>query len=141
MRLTNVRPEVITALPLPFVVKKPVGAGAGMTRADPRRRAPRRTGALRRSIKVDTELDEQGNGVYRVGGDKRIACYGPMVELGTERTRAQPHLRPAADAYNNGTIQAKVPRKRRSVAEVEAARLRRSERDAAAVERLFGDEG
>jgi HK97 gp10 family phage protein len=104
VRLTNVRPEVITALTRTVEVKKQVRAVANEIRDDARRRAPRRTGALRRSIRVDNVLDEQGAVVYRVGWDKRIAWYGPLVEFGTEKTRAQPHLRPAADAVRGNGI-------------------------------------
>jgi len=104
MRLTNVRPEVITALTRTVEVKRQVRAVANAVRDDARRRAPRKTGALRRSIRVDNVLDERGNVVYRVGWDKRVAFYGPMVEFGTERTRAQPHLRPAVDAARGDGI-------------------------------------
>lgn len=104
MRLTNIRPEAITALTRVPEIKKQVRAVANAIRDDARRRAPRRTGALRRSIKVDNVLDEHGNVVFRVGWDKRIAFYGPMVEFGTEKTRAQPHLRPAVDAFRGDGV-------------------------------------
>jgi hypothetical protein len=139
MQLHGVRPEVIAALTRVPEVKKQVRAAAAIIRDEARRRAPRETGALRRSIKVDNVL-ESGTGqvVFRVGWDKDIAFYGSLVEL------SHPHLQPAAAAYSNGTIQPKrprKPRKKRTPAEAERARLRRSDRDAAQVARLFGDEG
>ena len=96
MLLRGFRPEVITALTRTPEVKKQVRAVAARIRDDARRSAPRKTGALRRSIKVDNVLDDQGRVVFRVGWDKRIAFYGPLVELGARRTPARPHLVPAA---------------------------------------------
>lgn len=104
MRVTAVRPEVIVALTRTVEVKRQVRAVANVIRDDARDHAPRRTGKLRRSIRVDNVLDDQGAVVYRVGWDKRIAFYGPMVELGTERSRARPHLRPAADGVRGDGI-------------------------------------
>jgi hypothetical protein len=129
MQLHGVRPEVIAALTRVPEVKKQVRAAAAIIRDEARRRAPRETGALRRSIKVDNVL-ESGTG--------QVVFYGSLVEL------SHPHLQPAAAAYSNGTIQPKrprKPRKKRTPAEAERARLRRSDRDAAQVARLFGDEG
>lgn len=65
-------------------------------RNDARRQAPRRTGNLRRHIVVEeyTDLDTGIDG-FAVGWDDR-GWYGWMVENGTEDTRAQPHLVPAA---------------------------------------------
>lgn len=100
MQLGRIRPEAITALTRVPEIKRQVRAVAAAIRDDARAHAPRDTGALRRSIKVDNVLDDQGRVVYRVGWDKRIAYYGPMVEGGTEDTRARPHLKPAAEKYN-----------------------------------------
>jgi HK97 gp10 family phage protein len=101
LQLRNVRPEVITALTRTPEVKRQVRAVANAIRNEARSRAPRNTGALRRSIRVDNVLDEQGRVVFRVGWDKRIAYYGPLVEGGTNDTRARPHLKPAAEAVQN----------------------------------------
>lgn len=101
MQLRNIRPEVITALTRVPEVAKQVREAAVVIRDDARRRAPVRTGALRRSIKVERAFDETTRRVsYHVGWDRRIAFYGPLVELGTEDTAARPHLRPAADEFN-----------------------------------------
>jgi HK97 gp10 family phage protein len=58
--------------------------------------APFLTGRLRRSlIVVEVRNPVTGRTEYRIGWDISIADYGPAVELGTEDTPAQPHLRPA----------------------------------------------
>ena len=96
MDLRGIRPEVITALSRVPEVKRQVRAVAAQIRDEARAAAPRKSGALRRSIKVDNVLDPQtGAVVYRVGWDKRIAYYGPLVERGTNDTRARPHMVPA----------------------------------------------
>lgn len=102
MRIGPLRPEVIAAVTQAPSVKKQVRAVANEVRKIAREKAPRETGALKRSIKVENFYDS-GTGMveYRVGWDKRTAFYGPLVELGTEDTPARPHLRPAADEINN----------------------------------------
>lgn len=100
MRHSRIRPEVVAALTQTREVKAQVRRVAVAIRDDARRLAPKRTGALRRSIKVENVYDPvTGKVEYRVGWDKRIAFYGPLVELGTEHAPAQPHLRPAADKF------------------------------------------
>lgn len=63
---------------------------------DARRLAPKRTGNLRRGIKVEeiTDLDTGLEG-FAVGWDDK-AFYGEMVENGTEKNGPRPHLVPAA---------------------------------------------
>lgn len=103
MRYGRVRPEAIAALTQVPEVKRQVARVARSIAADAKRRAPVKTGALRRSIKVDNVFDPATHQVvYRVGWDRAIAFYGPLVELGGEHSAAQPHLRPAADAVNRG---------------------------------------
>lgn len=100
MRMGRVRPELIAALSQVPEVKKQVRRVGAQIRDEARRNAPVRTGRLRKSIKVDNVLDRQtGQVVHRVGWDKEIAWYGPLVETGTENAPAQPHLRPAADRF------------------------------------------
>jgi HK97 gp10 family phage protein len=102
MKFGRFSPEVLAAISQAPSVKKQVRAAAVEIQKEARRRAPRKTGALRRSIKVVNHYDPATKMVeYRVGWDKRIAFYGPMIEFGTEDTAATPHLRPAADEYNN----------------------------------------
>lgn len=102
MRVGRLRPEVLAAVTQAPSVKKQVRAVADEVRKLARQKAPKETGALKRSLKVENYYDSSTRMVeYRVGWDKRIAFYGPLVELGTEDTPARPHLRPAADEINN----------------------------------------
>jgi HK97 gp10 family phage protein len=101
MRHGPISRTVIAALTQTPQVKRQVRAVAAAIRTDARRLAPKKTGALRRSIKVENYYNPETRMVeYRVGWDRRIAHYGGLVELGTEDTPARPHLRPAADKYN-----------------------------------------
>lgn len=76
---------------------------ANKVRDDARRMAPVKTGALRRSLRVQNTYDPVTKTVtYRIGWDKNIAWYGALVEFGTEKQRAKPHLRPAA--HRNGGV-------------------------------------
>jgi HK97 gp10 family phage protein len=100
LRIGRVRPNVIKALTQVPEIKRQVRVVAREVQQLAKKNAPQRTGALRRSIKVDNVFD-RGTVTHRVGWDKTIAFYGPMVELGTENASAQPHLRPAADEINN----------------------------------------
>lgn len=76
---------------------------ANAIQRDARRLAPKRTGTLRRNIKVEEVTDlKTGIEGYAVGWDDR-GFYGWMVENGTEDTVARPHLVPAA-IRNGGTV-------------------------------------
>lgn len=102
MRIGQFRPEVLAAVSQAPSVKKQVRAVAAEVRKLARQKAPKETGDLKRGIRVENAYDrETGLVEYRVGWDKRIAFYGGLIELGTEDTPAQPHLRPAADEINN----------------------------------------
>lgn len=59
-----------------------------------KRLAPVDTGRLRSSIAE--ELRHDGSGLVEIVGTD--VEYAPFVELGTSRARAQPFLRPAAEA-------------------------------------------
>ena len=91
----RISPEVLAALSRVPEVKKQVRLVANEIRKEARQLAPKDTGNLRRGIAVDNVLDDRGAVEFRVGWTKR-AFYGSLVELGTEDTPAQPHLRPAA---------------------------------------------
>jgi HK97 gp10 family phage protein len=69
---------------------------------DARRLAPRRTGNLRRGIEVEeyTNLATGYEGFAVGWGDR--AWYGWLVEAGTEKKVARPHLVPAA--IKNGAV-------------------------------------
>lgn len=71
-------------------------------RRDARRLAPRRTGNLRRHIKVERVADTAtGYEGFAVGWDDD-AFYGPFVEEGGEGRDPRPHLVPAA--IKNGAM-------------------------------------
>lgn len=91
MRSGPVRANVVAALTQLPVVKRQVRLVAIAVRTGARDRARVRTGAMKRSLKIDTVL-ESGRVVHRVGWDKEIAFYGPIVET------KFPHLLPAAEA-------------------------------------------
>jgi HK97 gp10 family phage protein len=100
MLVGRVRPQVLAALTQVPDVKRQVRENANAVRREARRLAPKRTGALRRSLTVENVYDPATKRVhYRVGWDRRVAFYGPIVELGTSRAAARPHLRPAAERY------------------------------------------
>jgi HK97 gp10 family phage protein len=102
MRIGQFRPEVLAAVSQAPSVKKQIRAVAAEVRNIARRKAPRDTGALKRGIQVENVYDKQTGLVeYHVGWSKKTAWYGALIELGTEDTPAQPHLRPAADEINN----------------------------------------
>lgn len=102
MRFGQFRPEVLAAVSQAPSVKKQVRTVANEIRKEARRRAEKKTGALKRGIQVENVYDKQTGLVeYHVGWSKKTAWYGLLVELGTEDTAAKPHLRPAADEINN----------------------------------------
>jgi HK97 gp10 family phage protein len=97
MRVGRIRKEVLAAVTQAPTVKRQVRLVSAAIRDEARALAPVRTGALRRSITVTNVYDPKTRQVeYRVGWNKAIAFYGPMIEMGTEDTAPQPHLRPAA---------------------------------------------
>lgn len=100
-----IRPEVLAALSQLPEVSKQTRAVANAIRRDARALAPKRTGNLRRHIRVERRLNRATREVsYAVGWDRK-AWYGWIVERGTERTRARPHLIPAA--IMNGAVAAR----------------------------------
>lgn len=102
MRFGQFRPEVLAAISQAPSVKKQVRTVANEIRKGARRRARKKTGALRRGIQVENVYDSKTGLVeYHVGWNKYTAWYGLLDELGTEDTTANPHLRPAADEVKN----------------------------------------
>lgn len=101
MRIGPLRPEVLAAISQAPSVKKQVRAVAAGIRKEARRLAPKDSRNLSRNIAVENVYDPKTRMVeYHVGWNKK-AWYGALVELGTEDTPAQPHLRPAADKFKN----------------------------------------
>ena len=102
MRIGQFRSEVLAAVSQAPSVKKQVRVVSRAIVKGARRRATRKTGAMAKGIRVENVYDrETGMVEDHVGWDKRTAWWGPLNELGTEDTPAQPHLRPAADEINN----------------------------------------
>ena len=95
MNFGRIRPQAVQALTRTPDVKKQLRVVANEIRKEARRLAPRETGQLKRGMSVDNVLNGNGEVEYRVGWSPG-AFYGSLIELGTEDTRAQPHLRPAA---------------------------------------------
>lgn len=102
MRIGQFRPEVLAAVSQAPSVKKQVRAVANEIVKEARRRAPKKTRVLARGIRTENVYDKTTGLVeYHVGWSKKTAWYGLLVELGTDDTPPQPHLRPAADEINN----------------------------------------
>ena len=80
-------------------------AGARVIAADARRKAPVKTGALRKSIGVRGD-----RGMLPPGGSKRQAFvtararHSGIVEFGAVHMAAQPYLRPAADESSGAAL-------------------------------------
>jgi HK97 gp10 family phage protein len=97
-----IRKEVLAALTQVKEVKTQTREVAMAIRKDARALAPKRTGNLRRGIRVQQVYDRRTRAVsYIVGWDKS-AWYGRIVEFGHEHARPRPHLVPAAIA--NGAV-------------------------------------
>jgi HK97 gp10 family phage protein len=94
-----IRREVLAALTQVKEVKAQTREVAMAIRKDARALAPRRTGNLRRGIRIQQVYDRRTRAVsYIVGWDKS-AWYGRLVEFGTEHSQPRPHLVPAAIAH------------------------------------------
>jgi HK97 gp10 family phage protein len=110
VRIGQIRPDVVKALAQTAAVRSQGRRVAAAIRDEARRRAPKRTGALRKSIKVTAHRGSDTGGIPYHTVD--AIWYAGFVEFGTINAAAKPFLRPAADAYARGDIQAKPPRKR-----------------------------
>jgi HK97 gp10 family phage protein len=98
MRIDRINTRAVAALAEVPAVTKQEETVADRILAEARRLAPFRTGTLRRSLTVIKARNPvTGQTEYRIGWDLSIAEYGPLVEVGTEDTPPQPHLRPAAN--------------------------------------------
>lgn len=75
---------------------------ANAIRRDARRLAPKKSGRLRRGIRVE-EITDLTTGIegFAVGWDDS-AFYGQLVEEGSEGVAPQPHLVPAAIKHGAG---------------------------------------
>jgi HK97 gp10 family phage protein len=75
-------------------LKTAVHAGGVVIETPAKAKAPVLTSNLRRSIHTEAEATGPNSAESRTGTN---AEYGPHVEFGTSRQRAQPYLRPAYD--------------------------------------------
>lgn len=91
--LGQIPPHLLKALEQRVEVDRQCRHVAHRIRDEAARRAPRRTGRTARSLAVESV---PGRVEYRVGWRRNIAFWGGLVERGTDDTRAQPHLVPAA---------------------------------------------
>lgn len=76
-------------------------AGAMRVHADAVRRAPYKTGNLRRSIHPDITEATKDRTVIEIGTDVEYAAY---MEFGTARIAPRPYLRPALDENRPGVV-------------------------------------
>lgn len=83
--------------------------GANVLRKEARRRAPKRSGNLRRSIRIRISK-AQRRGLAGAAGVQvyvsRGAFYGAFLEFGSARQPAHPFLRPAFDATDSAMVDA-----------------------------------
>jgi len=75
-----------------------------------KRRAPYRTGRLRRDIGKKVTLSSKTRAVVEVGHTRsrkegRVIFWAPMQEFGTPHHAAHPYLRPAFERHKRGAAQ------------------------------------
>ena len=98
MKSGPINPRVLIAVTQTREVQQQTRRIANEIRKRARRKAPKRTGRLRRSRWVERERDPETKAIeFWVGWKKSVAWYGGIVEMGSEKQPARPHLRPAAD--------------------------------------------
>lgn len=80
-------------------VEKVLLEGAKIVQGEAKRRAPYRTGKLRRSIKakIGKRRSKMVAGAF-AAVDFKVAPHAYLVEYGTSRMRARPYFRPAWEA-------------------------------------------
>ena len=100
-------------------LRKAVNLGANPVVAQVKARAPKESGALKRSAakKIKTYADRKGGAVIAIiGANKRTVGtwkrrkrvphkYSHLVDQGTRHSRAQPHLAPALAAAKGASTQ------------------------------------
>lgn len=97
-----IRRNVLSALSqVPEVTRQTRTTARDIAR-DARALAPRRTGRLRRGIRVERVFDRTARSVSYVVGWDPSAWYGFLVETGSENAAPRPHLVPAAIKHGAG---------------------------------------
>lgn len=86
------------------VLLKSVVAGALIVQNSAKRKAPYKTGNLRRSIHIEPRVSNRGMAAVEVGTNVE---YGHYLEFGTRYMAARPYLRPALDE-NRTAVQTAV---------------------------------
>lgn len=92
------------------VARGATSAGARVIQKDAIRRAPVLTGTLKKSIVVKREKRTQLAAEYAVGWKKPRkkgdpdGWYGRLVEFGTVKMTARPHIRPAFDSQKGAAV-------------------------------------
>lgn len=80
-----------------------VRAGARVVAAEARARVPKRSGDLKRSIRIFTDpKDRRGSARTAYAGTRLF--YGWFVEFGTAHSSARPFLRPALDEAGQAAV-------------------------------------
>jgi len=110
-------------------LKKTIRAGASVLRREIRKRAPKKTGTLRKSIKVKPWSRTRNTLGFSVGPDMRVAPHAPLVEYGTGPRKqkstgrstgqmpARPFMRPAYEAIKDEVVKAILDRGWKAVEE------------------------
>jgi HK97 gp10 family phage protein len=106
---------------LPFrMMKRTVIAGtitSGKVVLDElKRRVPRKTGRLAKSLTMTRPRTRRGNVTIQVGPSK-YGFYGRFLEFGTSKISARPWMRPAFDASVRDAIDAFAERAKRDLPE------------------------
>ena len=83
-------------------MKNAVSAGARLIAKEAKARVPVRTGALRKSIGVQTS--RRRFGLVKIGPRWPQGAHGHLVEFGTAHSAPQPWLRPAFDAMKGAAL-------------------------------------
>jgi len=86
-----------------------IRAGANVVRDEARRRVPKKTGTLAKSIISMQRKAKQGEIKFSVTpskGGKNSGWYAQFIEFGTSKMSAKPFLRPAFEQSNNESLEA-----------------------------------
>lgn len=92
------------------IARGATSAGARVIQKDAKRRAPKLTGTVQNAIVVKREKNTQLAAEYAVGWKKPRkkgqpdAWYGRLLEFGTVKMAARPHIRPAFDSQKGAAV-------------------------------------
>jgi HK97 gp10 family phage protein len=92
------------------IARGATSAGARVIQKDAKRRVPKLTGTVQDAIVVKREKNTQLAAEYAVGWKKprkkgdADAWYGRLLEFGTVKMAARPHIRPAFDSQKGAAV-------------------------------------